>query len=156
LATDRPLGYFAREGIQRYEEAVRRYSGCSRWKYLSTALYLLSGSADAGCWAFLQRRSRSKIAFLFGELGLVVLSLGLLVESWVVEICIRICLSSRLLHSILISPLSQYSSRRLPLVVRVCINLCSSPSSPLKVLAVLRRGHWGYSSASSYGVRLEF
>jgi hypothetical protein len=132
-----------------------RVSRCTKRRYGGTltvaagsiqvpVLYLLSGSADAddGCCAFLHRRSRSKIAFLFGVLGLVALSLLAFLWSlgwWRYAFVYVSPLVSYILF--LFHPLSQYSSRRLPLVMRVCINLYSSPLSPLKVLAVLRRGY---------------
>jgi hypothetical protein len=118
LATGRLWGTL-RDGVSRCTK--RRYGGTLAVAAgsIQVPLCTFAPGADHGCRALLQRRSRSKIAFLFGELGFVALFLGLLVEYWKVEMCIRICLSWCLLRSILISPLfSKYSSRRLPLVMR--------------------------------------
>ncbi|KAE9369076.1 hypothetical protein N431DRAFT_442779 [Stipitochalara longipes BDJ] len=127
LDTRPALGYFAndggKEGIQMY---LRRDGGTLAVAAASIQVPLCIFWSVWGCGSWLLATSsaglENKIAFWFEHLGLVALFLGRLGESWTVEMGIRICLSSRLPHSI-ITLLLKTS------IPNVFVTVTSSPSA---------------------------
>jgi len=150
-------------GMRRCKAVLRRYSDCSRWKYPSTAMYLFPlGVLIAAAWRFFSsigvRESNNLLAWgtWLGGSGLwlstLLVFLWFLLVRWKYAF-VLVSLSSvscrPAFYSCLPSPffnLAKYSSWS-PSVGSVCINLFSTPPSPLKVFAVRRRDSRGYSSA---------